>query len=314
MAKALGVGVSPLQVIWPASHSSPGVAPARLLPRTRGAVTRNPCSSRLRSGMALAAAGAAGFRRRHEGNRRSHLAAGPDVVDVEDLSVPEGGGDIVQAVLDRVARDGVPLLEQRMEYVPEPENSPLRACGLPALQAGGAPRLVAALRAAGVGPDRAEVGAGILCLMLRGVDEAHNLITPHSWPSPTTYGGQPKHNSEVRREAAYCHVIVHRMEGTHRGEYGTGFHNSNYWIGSALGGAQHPIFEELRASAAELAEGSSDAKAALRAMGPKWDPRSFNRTCEEALLTEDEELTAFCAAVQAKELRLLFDHTTLRLV
>jgi len=233
--------------------------------------------------------------------------AAPAVVDVVDESRPLGG--LVPEILEKVDREGVPVRDQRMEYVRSPKRSPLRGCGIPGLEGeDGVSTLVTELLARGVGEDSAEVGAAAACLMLGGVDEAHNLVTPHCWTSPTTFAGPPKAGSQVQREAAYCQVIVHRMEGSNNGEFGTGFHNSGYWIAKAFGSTGHPLFPELRAAAGALAEGKPDAQSTMRTMGPLWKPALFNKLCEEALLTEEPDLLTFCSAVQAKELQLLFDY------
>lgn len=131
-------------------------------------------------------------------------------------------------------------------------------------------------------------------LRLGGLDEAHNLITPHSWSAPTTFGGLPKLRSTASREAKYCHVIVHRMEGENLGEFGSGFNNSNYWLGQAFyhsgGMSEHPIFPHLRRDVEDFVGDCHDARCLLRTMGPKWEPKLFNNLCEDALLTEDPEL------------------------
>lgn len=241
-------------------------------------------------------------------SRSEAAAEGPVVVDV----IPEGES-IVPAILERAERDGVPLRNSRMEYKSLPSSSPLLTCGLPLLEEAASrgevcKQLVGELRGRGVeSQDRAEIGAAALCLMLGGLDEAHNIVTPHSWPEPTTFGGQPKHGSEMVVEASYCHHIIHRNEGEHLGEFGTGFNNSGYWISRA---GDHPLYLQLRAMADQLAEGCSEAKSTMRAMGPTWKPKSFNSLCEEMLLLEEDELTDFVARVQASELRLLFDHVT----
>lgn len=219
-------------------------------------------------------------------------------------------GSTVEAVLRKVRAEGVPVRSQPMEYARELCRSSLPTCGL---QPPGGGRmvdvLVRELRARGATEDRAEVGAAALCLMLGGLDEAHNLVTPHSWATPTTFGGPPKYGSPSRQDAAYCHIIVHRMEGNNPGEFGTGFNNSGFWIGNALGATgTHAIFPRLREAATDLAAGCREAEAALRAMGPQWKPRKFNSLCEEGLECNDKELLAFCGAVQTKELLLFFEH------
>lgn len=248
-------------------------------------------------------------------------AAAPNVVDVELVEdvVPTPSREsiaVVDAVLEKVRQDGVPLRSQSMEYVSDPKRSPLsRACSelVPASEGRSVPEaFIQELRSRGCKQDKAEMGAAVLCLMLGGLDEAHNLVTPHSWASPTVFGGPPKFGSPVKLEASYCHSIVHRMEGFNPGEFGTGWNNSGYWISTAFASCDHAIFPKLREGAQAFAvgsdHGSREAQAALRGMGPQWSARKFNQLCEEALECEDEELISFCRAVQGLELSLLFEH------
>eukprot|EP00931_Biecheleriopsis_adriatica_P067182 TRINITY_DN4136_c0_g1_i1.p1 TRINITY_DN4136_c0_g1~~TRINITY_DN4136_c0_g1_i1.p1 ORF type:complete len:345 (-),score=64.34 TRINITY_DN4136_c0_g1_i1:43-1050(-) len=239
------------------------------------------------------------------------------VVDVEVVTEPGAKAaeaeEVIAAVLELVQKDGVPVRSQVMEYKADPVRSPLQHCGVEALKAGGQQAvsvLRTGLKARGADIYSADVGAAILCLMLGGLDEAHNLVTPLTETRPTTFGGPPKLATEVQKEAAYCHAIVHRMEGENLGENGAGFKDSIYWIGQAFskGTSPHAIFPQLRAAADDLVGNCSDGKAALRNMGPKWQPSIFNKLCEDALLMEDPETLTFCKAVQARELQLLFDY------
>ncbi len=45
-----------------------------------------------------------------------------------------------------------------------------------------------------------------------GLDEAHDLVLPHSWSSYTPQGGDHVENTEVATEAKYCHALVHRCD------------------------------------------------------------------------------------------------------
>jgi len=212
-------------------------------------------------------------------------------------------GSTSSEVLQKVSETfQVPVRNQPMEYSPEPKASPVGKAV--------AGSFVEELLGQGLDLDRAEVGAAVLCLILGGVDEAHNLVTPHSWPAPTSFGGSPKRSSKVRQEAAYCHVIVHRMEGENIGEFGTGFNNSNYWIGNAFGNGSHEIFPQLKERAAGVFTGCTEAESALRSMGRDWDPRAFNNLCAKALRSGNQALLDSCSVMQAQELRLLFNHVT----
>ena len=83
-----------------------------------------------------------------------------------------------------------------------------------------------------------------------------------------------------------------RMEGENLGELGSGFNNSNYWLGQAFyhsgGMSEHPIFPHLRRDVEDFVGDCHDARCLLRTMGPKWEPKLFNNLCEDALLTEDQ--------------------------
>lgn len=274
-------------------------------------------NSSIAASVALSAAAAATSSRRHRirvfafGPAPPPAAGNQDVVDV----VP-AGESVIADVLQHVEQHGVPVRSQVMEYSRTPRSSPLAQCGFEPLEAAAAVHncanlLISELQACGV-QDRgqAEVAAAVVCLMLRGVDEAHNLVTPHSRASPTTFGGPPKYGSAVKLEASYCNVIVHRMEGNALGEFGNGFKNSGYWISTAFPSEDHPIFPAIRAAAGDLAENCRDAQVALRTMGPNWKPKDFNKLCEEAMLLEEPDLLEFCSRVQARELRLLFDYLT----
>lgn len=58
--------------------------------------------------------------------------------------------------------------------------------------------------------DLATVIAALLYLAAGCPDQAHNLVTPLSWGSPTHYGGRPVAGSPAAQEAAYVHALVHR--------------------------------------------------------------------------------------------------------
>eukprot|EP00929_Paragymnodinium_shiwhaense_P004522 TRINITY_DN105518_c0_g1_i1.p1 TRINITY_DN105518_c0_g1~~TRINITY_DN105518_c0_g1_i1.p1 ORF type:complete len:342 (-),score=92.55 TRINITY_DN105518_c0_g1_i1:46-1071(-) len=234
-----------------------------------------------------------------------------NIVDVVDESMP--GGGIVQTVLEKAEKNPLRLSSYRMQYQAKPSRSPLRSCGIPILEAeDGAQALVAELRGWGIGEHRADVAAAAVCLLLGGVDDAHNLVTPHCQLTPTVYGGLPIYKTEVVGEASYCNAIVHRMEGEQNSEYGTGFYQSTRWLPKGIGDKLNgfPTFSDLLAYAQSLTADHPEARSFIQKMGPNWDPYAFIKLCEDTLLLEDEELMRFCSLVQAKELRLLFDYMT----
>merc|ERR1712232_1366233 len=90
--------------------------------------------------------------------------------------------------------------------------------------------------------DVALVGKALAYVVHGGLDEAHNLVTPLSWPASTPFAGPPKTGGIAEHDASYLHALIHRREGDLIGEFGTGFHNSNYWWGNT---GVHPVFPHL---------------------------------------------------------------------
>lgn len=91
------------------------------------------------------------------------------------------------------------------------------------------------------------ISVSLLLLGNGFTDEAHDLVTPLSWPHDTSFGFGPSVYSNVsptaRSYATYVHCLVHRREGPHVGELGmTGWANANYWSGSV---EQSPGFKNL---------------------------------------------------------------------
>lgn len=61
----------------------------------------------------------------------------------------------------------------------------------------------------------AQVAIALLYLACGGLDEAHNLVTPLSWPLKTDFGGKPVKGSPANAEASYAHALIHRQVDYH---------------------------------------------------------------------------------------------------
>ncbi|CAB9531130.1 expressed unknown protein [Seminavis robusta] len=161
----------------------------------------------------------------------------------------------------------------------------------------------------------ARCAAALILLGHGGTDEAHDLVSPLSWPNelPFAYGPPVVVPEQVLTLASYVHALVHRREGPFESEFGmTGFNNADYWAGSALRspeGAEALPLEEIRTSILNLAQtmssnpqqqsaASSQAQAQAQASSPPalqqwmqthfaeqelafpaWDPRALNELC-----------------------------------
>ncbi|EFJ48918.1 hypothetical protein VOLCADRAFT_117381 [Volvox carteri f. nagariensis] len=157
----------------------------------------------------------------------------------------------------------------------------------------------------------ARVVAGLLYVACGGLDQAHNLVTPLCWGSPTPYGGPPVPGSPAAQDAAYVHALVHRAEGLHDGEFGTGFSNANYSMRRHAAGDEH--LEKLAAShgdtfsPAKWVAVCSQAAAAgagrqLGQSGVSW--RHHNPQQPQ----KQPATAAWCEDVMAEEWRALLEH------
>ncbi|GLC43029.1 hypothetical protein PLESTM_001415000 [Pleodorina starrii] len=135
----------------------------------------------------------------------------------------------VQAVLDHLEANPM-----RLQSIPMIYEADCSSAHLPAAVQGLTPEDVMPppSQRRGADPQAAEhfarVVAGLLYVACGGLDQAHNLVTPLCWGAPTPYGGKPIPGSPAAQDASYVHALVHRAEGLHDGEFGTGFSNANY--------------------------------------------------------------------------------------
>lgn len=121
------------------------------------------------------------------------------------------------------------VTSQAMQYDAEPSTP------LPAVAEGLLPE-DCRISGAAVTSHHAACVAAALLAAVGGLDAAHNLVTPLSWGSWTAYAGKPVHCTPPEAaDAAYCHAMIHRQEGSADGEFGSGFTNANYWYKTASG-------------------------------------------------------------------------------
>lgn len=185
----------------------------------------------------------------------------------------------------------------------------------------------------------ARCATALLLLGHGATDEAHDLVSPLSWPNTLefAYGPPVVVAEQVLSLASYVHALVHRREGPHASEFNmTGFVNADYWAGSALRspeGAEALPLEEIRSSLLQLASRSTSSvvqewtKNNIEAdpeAFPVWDPRVLNQLCgtlqkqttpsphdtaaqHEAL--KNVALQAFAEDAFLSEMKILLKHT-----
>ncbi|KAJ9516930.1 hypothetical protein QJQ45_027413 [Haematococcus lacustris] len=152
------------------------------------------------------------------------------------------------------------------------------------------PEVAAKLSLEHISPNPSHMAHVLLALMhvaFGALDKAHNLVTPLSWGGRTEYGGEPIPKSPAAKEAAYVHALVHRWEGAHEGEFGTGFSNANYWYRAA---GPLEVLPALQAAALEAAGG--DSRYEKYVAGPRLDTTRLVALCDEALRSKDPGLVA----------------------
>ena len=172
----------------------------------------------------------------------------------------------------------------------------------------------------------AQVTRGLLYLSMNGIDECHNLVTPLSWSSYTSFGGKYIDNSPANQNACYSHALTHRREGQYIGEFGTGWNNSCYWFGQT--GKHKILFPKIAKYATDIVYNNHDQNKYKnnkqitkflqsilviknknnKQFDLQWDPQSFSNLCEKAVKQRDNTLMSYCQDVANKEWRLLIDH------
>ena len=126
--------------------------------------------------------------------------------------------DRVVEVLDHIECHPINVKSQKMLYVPTKE---LDSSRLPDVVEGLSADDIFVERARVEGrintapstkeeEHMADVTTAMLFLACGGMDEAHNIVLPYSWPSPTHFGGDPVKDSPAAKESEYCHALIHR--------------------------------------------------------------------------------------------------------
>jgi len=157
----------------------------------------------------------------------------------------------------------------------------------------------------------ADVTLAMLYLACGGMDEAHNIVLPYSWPSDTTFGGAAIQGSLAAKEAEYCHALVHRKEGDLTGELGAqGFYNCKFWFGKT---GYHPLFETVKQEVLKMDPSKFAQSPTVKSFfdelsnGQSWHPDAFSDLCEVALESKDADIIDFCNKLSGREWKLLMD-------
>jgi len=172
------------------------------------------------------------------------------------------------------------------------------------------------------------ISLALLCLGHGLADEAHDLITPLSWPEDTYFGGISlctQTSDEVISLASYTHSLLHRREGFANGEFGMiGYQNANYWSNAARNSKGSNIIPYGRISthivniANDFGEEAInwcqehiiDASDSMNDKIYHWDPRALHELCARTSRDEGsthmvDQLRLFAELSAEIELRLL---------
>jgi hypothetical protein len=188
-------------------------------------------------------------------------------------------------------------------------------------------RLIAGSRPSDDDEYLARCATALILLGHGATDEAHDLVSPLSWPNelPFAYGPAVNTSEEICTLASYIHAMVHRREGPFPSEFGmTGFKNAAYWAGSALKsptGSQALPLEEFRTAIMDIASISHSNNSQVQQWVqknvpdvdafPVWDTRVLTKLCATIQDTPDKEMQEFTEQAVLAEMKVLLKHTLL---
>lgn len=157
----------------------------------------------------------------------------------------------------------------------------------------------------------AEVTTAMLYFACGGMDEAHNMVLPYSWPSESPISGPPVLNSPAAQESEYCHALIHRKEGEYVGELGmVGWENCKFWFSRT---GTHFLYPEVKTQVVEIAKLYQDKSENVvqflnRIKNNPWDPDVLTALCAATVShNDDKHMMEFCNKATNMEWKLLLD-------
>lgn len=157
-----------------------------------------------------------------------------------------------------------------------------------------------------------QVAKALLFYAADAMDEGHSLAAIVSGEK------RFKDVPDGQRDATYAHAIVHRNEGTWRGNEnvqnvpgGSPGFNSSGIIQKILYDSKegpHELYPTLFEMAKGFAKGKPKLEAHIAQHGPKWKAYEFVKFCMEATEGKNPEAVEFVEKMYNAEWKLLLDH------
>lgn len=223
----------------------------------------------------------------------------------------------LQEMLDVIGEQPLPSQCLSMYYLPTPQLPSLQTRGIAQRDALVSKIAKLDLGVQGKAVHTQSVIQALLMYAVGAMDEAHNLVLPLSWPSPTEMGGRPisKANcgSATAQDATYVHAMLHRQEGKFIGQEGggmKGWDNADFWFSRT---GDHPVYRSVLKFAKSLDKSHPQWKAFLRSADSRWPAHDFLALHEQAVSQADTQLLEVCTDVMNLEWRLLLDHCVAKL-